>query len=132
MVVLPHTGASRHHNCCIDGGTSPEYFGCTLVYQPTECQCCLLALQLYTLGEISNVDVKEESVLRVLKKKTGREMVRDQQDANLSDGGNFFVQTTHRAACQWLTETLRAEVRQGFKKPAGMSDYSFNLINSFI
>jgi hypothetical protein len=27
MVVLPSTGASRYHNCCIDGGTSPEYFG---------------------------------------------------------------------------------------------------------
>jgi hypothetical protein len=25
------TGASRYHNCCIDGGTSPEYFGCHLV-----------------------------------------------------------------------------------------------------
>jgi hypothetical protein len=32
MVVLPSTGASRYHNCCIDGGTSPEYFGYTLVY----------------------------------------------------------------------------------------------------
>jgi hypothetical protein len=27
MVVLPSTGASRCHNCCIDGGTSPIYFG---------------------------------------------------------------------------------------------------------
>jgi hypothetical protein len=32
MIVLPSTGASRYHNCCIDGGTSPEYFGYTLVY----------------------------------------------------------------------------------------------------
>jgi hypothetical protein len=32
MVVLPSTGASRYHNCCIDGGISPEYFGYTLVY----------------------------------------------------------------------------------------------------
>jgi hypothetical protein len=24
MVVLPSTGASRWHNCCIDGGTGPE------------------------------------------------------------------------------------------------------------
>jgi hypothetical protein len=31
MVVLPSTGASRYHNCCIDGSTSPEYFGFTLV-----------------------------------------------------------------------------------------------------
>jgi hypothetical protein len=30
-VVLPSTGASRYHKCCIDGGSSPEYFGCTLV-----------------------------------------------------------------------------------------------------
>jgi hypothetical protein len=32
MVVLPSTGASRYHNYCIDGGTSPEYFGYTLVH----------------------------------------------------------------------------------------------------
>jgi hypothetical protein len=32
MVVLPSTGASRYHNCCIDGGTSPQYFGYTLVH----------------------------------------------------------------------------------------------------
>ena len=31
MVVLPSTGASRYHNCCIDGGTSPENFGYHLV-----------------------------------------------------------------------------------------------------
>jgi hypothetical protein len=31
MVVLPSTGASRYRNCFIDGGTSPEYFGYTLV-----------------------------------------------------------------------------------------------------
>jgi hypothetical protein len=31
MVVLPSTGALRYHNCCIDGGTSPEYFGYHLV-----------------------------------------------------------------------------------------------------
>jgi hypothetical protein len=33
MVVLPSTCTSRCHNCCIDGGTSPEYFGYTLVYR---------------------------------------------------------------------------------------------------
>jgi hypothetical protein len=32
IVVLPSTGASRYHNCCIDGGACPEYFGYTLVY----------------------------------------------------------------------------------------------------
>jgi hypothetical protein len=31
MVVLPSTSSSRYHNCCIDGRTSPEYFGYTLV-----------------------------------------------------------------------------------------------------
>jgi hypothetical protein len=31
MVVLPSTGASRYHNCCIDGGTIPEYFWYNLV-----------------------------------------------------------------------------------------------------
>jgi hypothetical protein len=32
MVVLPYTGALRYHNCCIDG-TSPEYFGYTIVFR---------------------------------------------------------------------------------------------------
>jgi hypothetical protein len=32
MIVLPSTGASRYHNYCVDGGTSPENFGSTLVY----------------------------------------------------------------------------------------------------
>ena len=31
MVVLPSSSASRYHNCCIDGGTSPENFGYHLV-----------------------------------------------------------------------------------------------------
>jgi hypothetical protein len=31
MVVLPCTRASRYHNWCIDGDTSPEYFGYYLV-----------------------------------------------------------------------------------------------------
>jgi hypothetical protein len=31
MVVLPSSGASRYHNCCIDGGTSPENIGYHLV-----------------------------------------------------------------------------------------------------
>ena len=31
MVVLPYTGASRYHNCCIDGGTTLENFGYHLV-----------------------------------------------------------------------------------------------------
>jgi hypothetical protein len=33
MVLLPSTGASRYHNYCMDGGTSPEYFVYTLVSQ---------------------------------------------------------------------------------------------------
>jgi hypothetical protein len=32
LVVLSSTGVSRYHNCCIDGGTSPEYFGYHLVW----------------------------------------------------------------------------------------------------
>jgi hypothetical protein len=32
MAVLPSTGASRYHNCCVDGGTSPENFGSTHVF----------------------------------------------------------------------------------------------------
>jgi hypothetical protein len=32
MVVLPPTGTWRYHNCCIDGGTSPECVRYTLVF----------------------------------------------------------------------------------------------------
>jgi hypothetical protein len=32
MVVLPSTGASHYHTCCIDDDTSPKYFGYHLVY----------------------------------------------------------------------------------------------------
>jgi hypothetical protein len=39
MVVLPYTGASRYHNCCIDGGTSPGYFGYTLVCTSYSKEC---------------------------------------------------------------------------------------------
>jgi hypothetical protein len=35
MVVLPSIGASRYHKCCVDDGTSPEYFRCTLVHTNT-------------------------------------------------------------------------------------------------
>jgi hypothetical protein len=31
MAVLPYTGALCYHNCCIDGGTSAEYFGYLLL-----------------------------------------------------------------------------------------------------
>jgi hypothetical protein len=31
VVVLPYTSASHYHNCCVDGSTSLEYFGYTLV-----------------------------------------------------------------------------------------------------
>jgi hypothetical protein len=32
MAVLPSTGALHYNNCCIDRGTSPEYFGKTLIH----------------------------------------------------------------------------------------------------
>jgi hypothetical protein len=38
MVVPPSNGASRYHNCCIDGGTSPEYFGYHLVFRSCSCK----------------------------------------------------------------------------------------------
>jgi len=41
MVVLPSTGASRCHTCCIDGGTSLENFGYHLV---TYCKTRFCAL----------------------------------------------------------------------------------------
>jgi hypothetical protein len=31
MVFPTCTDALCYHNCCIDGGTSPECYGCTLV-----------------------------------------------------------------------------------------------------
>jgi hypothetical protein len=46
MVVLPSTGASRYHNCCISGGISPEYFGYTLV-------------QVYWTVSLHNSDVRK-------------------------------------------------------------------------
>jgi hypothetical protein len=33
MVVLPPTGASHYHNCCIYGGTGPENFGYHLILE---------------------------------------------------------------------------------------------------
>jgi hypothetical protein len=36
MVVLPFTGASSYHNCCIDGGNSPEYFGLSFYLDPNK------------------------------------------------------------------------------------------------
>jgi hypothetical protein len=42
MVVPPYTGASRYHKCCIDGGTSPEDFGFTVVL----CELPVLVLKL--------------------------------------------------------------------------------------
>jgi hypothetical protein len=36
MVVLLSTGVSRYHNCCIDGGTSPEYFCSEFLIQVTD------------------------------------------------------------------------------------------------
>jgi hypothetical protein len=48
MVALPSTSASRYHNCCIDGGVSPEYFGCTLICA----EICLLSRRpVYTFAK---------------------------------------------------------------------------------
>jgi hypothetical protein len=74
---------------------------------------------MYTLGEISNIDVKEESVLRVRGEKKWKKNCGRSTRIKESDGRNFLVQTTQRAACQWLKETLRAEVGQGYTKAAG-------------
>jgi hypothetical protein len=49
MVVLPETGASRYHNCCIYGGTSPEYFGYTLVLRSNCANMKMKALQRHLL-----------------------------------------------------------------------------------
>lgn len=55
---------------------------------------------MYTLEEISNSNVKEKekSVLRVLKKKIiiGKEMLRDQEEVNLSDCGEKLFGTSDR------------------------------------
>ena len=49
VVVLPYTGASRYHNCCIDGGTGSENFGYHLVYLATSYlfQCQKLFQKLF-------------------------------------------------------------------------------------
>jgi hypothetical protein len=49
MVVLPSTEVSRYHNSSIDGGTSPEYFGYTLVH--ALCRSAAKCLSVFvTLG----------------------------------------------------------------------------------
>jgi hypothetical protein len=60
MVVLPFTGVSRYHNCCIDGGTSPEYFGYTFVCHFTLVCSLILPLALLhcycrSAGIVSNL-----------------------------------------------------------------------------
>jgi hypothetical protein len=42
-MAVPLSGASRYHNCCIDGGISPEYFGHPLVRR-----CIFTRLQAVT------------------------------------------------------------------------------------
>jgi hypothetical protein len=46
------TGASRYHNCCIDGGTSPEYVGYHLVF----------------LKSVSCVFIEDANLVRLLNK----------------------------------------------------------------
>jgi hypothetical protein len=48
MVVLPSTDASYYHKCCIDGGTSPEYFGYTLIKQRDSAHSNLKILVLFS------------------------------------------------------------------------------------
>jgi hypothetical protein len=45
MVVLPSTSASRYHNSCIDGCTSPEYFGYHIVFYPITTKKLLILLK---------------------------------------------------------------------------------------
>jgi hypothetical protein len=54
MVFLPSTDALRYHNCCIDGGTSPEYFGYTLA--------------MYLLNKTSTGGITTEFNITILRK----------------------------------------------------------------
>jgi hypothetical protein len=49
MVVLPSTGASRYHNCCVDGGTSPENFGSTHVYPSNPGPNPVILIQIFVI-----------------------------------------------------------------------------------
>ena len=104
------------------------------VYQPTECPWHLFVLQRHTLGEISNIDVREKSVLRVLKynncKRNGDRSTRSEHKWWWWEP--FCVQATQRAARQCITETLRVKVRQGFKKLPGMSEIIYIYIYIYI
>jgi hypothetical protein len=59
MVVIPSTGASRYHNCCIDGATGPEYFGYTLVN--VDCQLFTIFFET-KLNEKMTVNDKLETL----------------------------------------------------------------------
>jgi len=50
MVVLPSTGASRYHNCCIDGGTGPENFGYHLVQKNNISAMAFFSVVIYKDG----------------------------------------------------------------------------------
>jgi hypothetical protein len=57
MIGLTSTGASRYHNCCLDGGFSPEYFGCHLAYSYWHfSKSCYLFLQIRLPNTIFNID----------------------------------------------------------------------------
>jgi hypothetical protein len=57
MVVLPSTGSSRYHNCCVDDGTSSEYFGYTIVHNGMApliiFHTCSKVLRTYTWSQFS-------------------------------------------------------------------------------
>jgi hypothetical protein len=57
IVVLSSTGALRYHNFCIDGGTSPEYFGYPVVH--LYCYNCLLQISSLVVRNMWNVSVFE-------------------------------------------------------------------------
>jgi hypothetical protein len=46
MVVLPSNGASLYYNCCVDGGTRPEYFGYHLVLVYSDRRFYIVSLKI--------------------------------------------------------------------------------------
>jgi hypothetical protein len=103
MVVLPSTGDSRYHNCWIDGGTSPEYFGYTLLYWGAS------ILRLWELEINNNTEkicglynpvlyygLRRRTTTTVLEKKSGRNYWRAKVKCffSMNKHGDYYIKKT--------------------------------------
>jgi hypothetical protein len=63
------TGASRYHNCCIDGSASPEYFGSHFCHVRNRC----FLFQAHTTDSQNTILKKKSSVLLAHKVSVSRQ-----------------------------------------------------------